>query len=204
MSQAPGRTSRSRACAPAASSMAFDPRGRFSWRYGSLCRMSGTGTASTDGSDDCADPCRPSIQATSARANSGTSLHGTPADVNSGPPSETTAVSLFFDIKTLHRFDRGGLTIARPVSLPNSRIPLREPPCPGRQVGEGVSPTLDAERSLTVQRFDFKSNNAGAVVLKHSTLAAGDRWASIYCGRRRTIASKLNRGDFKDVLNRED
>jgi hypothetical protein len=24
------------------------------------------------------------------------------------------------------------------------RIPLRDPPCPGRQVGEGVSPTLDA------------------------------------------------------------
>ncbi len=35
--------------------------------------------------------------------------------------------------------------IARPVSLPNGRIPLREPPCPGRQVGEGVSPTLDAQ-----------------------------------------------------------
>jgi hypothetical protein len=33
----------------------------------------------------------------------------------------------------------------RPVSLPNGRIPLREPPCPGRQVGEGVSPTLDAQ-----------------------------------------------------------
>jgi hypothetical protein len=49
--------------------------------------------------------------------------------------------------------------------LPNGRIPLREPPCPGRQVGEGVSPTLDAEPFLTVQRFDFKSNNAGAVVL---------------------------------------
>src|SRR5215831_12274536 len=46
---------------------------------------------------------------------------------------------------SLHRFDRGGLTIARPVSLPNGRIPLREPPCPGRQVGEGVSPTLDAQ-----------------------------------------------------------
>ena len=32
----------------------------------------------------------------------------------------------------------------RPVSLPIGRIPLREPPCPGRQVGEGVSPALDA------------------------------------------------------------
>jgi hypothetical protein len=61
--------------------------------------MSGTGTASTDGNDDCADPCRPSIQATSGSADSGTSLHGTPADVNSGPPSGTTVVSLFFDIK---------------------------------------------------------------------------------------------------------
>src|SRR6266511_6023251 len=99
MSQAPGRTSRSRARAPAASSMAFDPRGRSSWRYGSLYRMSGTGTTFTGGNADCADPCRQSIQATSARANSGTSLHGTPADVNSGPPSEATLVSLFFDMK---------------------------------------------------------------------------------------------------------
>ena len=39
---------------------------------------------------------------------------------------------------------RGGLTLARPVSLPTGRIPFREPPCPGRQVGEGVNPTLDA------------------------------------------------------------
>src|SRR3954449_2096428 len=29
---------------------------------------------------------------------------------------------------------RGGLTLARPVSLPTGRIPFREPPCPGRQV----------------------------------------------------------------------
>jgi hypothetical protein len=36
----------------------------------------------------------------------------------------------------------------RPVSLPNGRIPLREPPCPGRQVGAGVSPTLDAQHHL--------------------------------------------------------
>jgi hypothetical protein len=95
MSQAPGRTSRKRARTPAASSMAFDPRGRSSWRYGRLYRMSGTGITSIGGNDDWADPCRPSIQATSARANSGTSLHGTPADVNSGPPSEATLVSLY-------------------------------------------------------------------------------------------------------------
>src|SRR5215472_5957119 len=151
MSQAPGRTSRSRARAPATSSMAFDPRGRCSWRYGSLYRMSGTGTTSTDGNDDCAEACRPSIQVTAGRANSGTSFQGTPADVSSGPPSEATLVSLFFDIKkNLHRIDRGGLTIAWPVSLPNGRIPLREPPCPGRQVGEGVSPTLDARGSSSI------------------------------------------------------
>jgi hypothetical protein len=70
MSQAPGRTSRSRSRAPATSSMAFDPVGRSLWRYGRLYKMSGTGTTSTGGNDDCADPCRPSIQATSRRANS--------------------------------------------------------------------------------------------------------------------------------------
>jgi hypothetical protein len=71
--------------------------------------------------------------------------NGTPADVSSGPPSEATLVSLFFDIKIPSiGLTRGGLTIARPVSLPNGRIPLREPPCPGWQVGEGVSPSLDA------------------------------------------------------------
>src|SRR6478752_2265121 len=59
------------------------------------------------------------------------------------PGSLGTAYSSV-DIKIPPSVSRGGLTIARPVSLPNGRIPLREPPCPGRQVGEGVSPTLDA------------------------------------------------------------
>src|SRR6516164_3666941 len=67
---------------------------------------------------------------------------------------------------SLHRFDRGGLTTAGPVSLPNGRIPLREPPCPGRQVGEGVSPTLDAQplsnsrlrigKSLAVWKLQYR------------------------------------------------
>src|SRR6516225_5642829 len=67
---------------------------------------------------------------------------------------------------SLHRFDRGGRTIAGPVSLPNGRIPLREPPCPGRQVGEGVSPTLDAQplsnsrlrigKSLAVWKLQYR------------------------------------------------
>jgi hypothetical protein len=60
-------------------------------------------------------------------------------------------------------FDEEGWLSCDPVSLPNRPHPLlRDPPCPGRQVGEGVSPTLDAranmadfffrvERSLTVQ-----------------------------------------------------
>src|SRR5262245_51283569 len=102
--------------------------------------MSGTGTASTGGNGDWADPCRPSIQATAGRTDSGTSFHGTPADVSSGPPSEASLPLPFFGIKNPPWVDPGGLTIARPVSLPNGRIPLREPPCPGRQVGEGVSP----------------------------------------------------------------
>ena len=127
--------------------------------------MSGTGTTSTDGNCACAEPCRPSIQATSGRANPGTSLHGTPADVSSGPPSEATLAPFFLDIKTLHRFDRGGLTIARPVSLPNGRIPLREPPCPGRQVGEGVSPTLDAVPHIIDRNLRFQSS--GRKILSH-------------------------------------
>jgi hypothetical protein len=40
--------------------------------------------------------------------------------------------------------------------LPNGRIPLREPPCPGRQVGEGVSPTLDADHIIVARWFDFQ------------------------------------------------
>ena len=113
MSQAPGRTSRSLTLAPAASSMAFDPRGRSSWRYGSLFRISGTGKTSIGGNGEFAEPCRPSIQATWGRANSGTSFHGTPADVRSGPPSEATFVSLFFDIKKPPTASRGGLTFSR-------------------------------------------------------------------------------------------
>jgi hypothetical protein len=54
---------------------------------------------STDGNGACAQPGRPSIQATSGRANAGTSLHGTPADVSSGPPSEATLVLFFLDIR---------------------------------------------------------------------------------------------------------
>ena len=46
-----------------------------------------------------ADSGRPSIQATSGRANAGTSLHGTPADVSSGPPSEATLVLFILDIQ---------------------------------------------------------------------------------------------------------
>jgi hypothetical protein len=42
----------------------------------------------------------------------------------------------------------------RPVSLPFGRIPFREPPCPGRQVGEGVSPTLDAGPNITLWRLE--------------------------------------------------
>jgi hypothetical protein len=44
----------------------------------------------------------------------------------------------------------------RPVSLPNGRIPLREPPCSGKQVGEGVSPTLDADRYMSARGLRFK------------------------------------------------
>src|SRR5262249_61560037 len=39
--------------------------------------------------------CRPSIQATSTRANSATVFHGSPADVRTGSPSEAALATLF-------------------------------------------------------------------------------------------------------------
>jgi hypothetical protein len=36
----------------------------------------------------------------------------------------------------------------RPFRCRSGRIPLRDPPCPVRQVGEGVSPTLDASANV--------------------------------------------------------
>ena len=54
---------------------------------------------------------------------------------------------------------RGGLTLARPVLLPTGRIPFQEPPCPGRQVGEGVSPTLDAVPNIMQRRQIYKPSS---------------------------------------------
>jgi hypothetical protein len=51
----------------------------------------------------------------------------------------------------------------RPASLPNGRIPLREPPCPGRQVGEGVSPALDARINVESSGDRFKRSDVAAV-----------------------------------------
>jgi hypothetical protein len=81
--QAPGRQPASRLRAPCASIIAFDPRGRCSCKLGRENRTSGTGTSLISGKRPFAEPCRPSIHSTSARANSGTSDHGTPADVTS-------------------------------------------------------------------------------------------------------------------------
>src|SRR5262249_34800153 len=79
-------------------------------------RTSGTGTASSGGNGVCAVPFRPSIQATSARANSGTSLQGTPADVRSW--------SLCFDMKKPSVVDRGGQTDPRdPLGCPTATSP---------------------------------------------------------------------------------
>jgi hypothetical protein len=78
------------------------------------------------------------------RADSGTSLHGTPADVRSGPPSERKLYPVFLDMKN------------PPIGLPRradyraTRFvaewphPLAGTTLLGKQVGEGVSPTLDA------------------------------------------------------------
>lgn len=35
-----------------------------------------------------------------------------------------------------------------PLLCRDGRIPFRDPPCPGGQVGEGVSPTLDASNKI--------------------------------------------------------
>ena len=45
------------------------------------------------------------------------------------------------------------------VSLPTGRIPFREPPCPGRQVGEGVNPTLDAVPNIMQRRQIYKPSS---------------------------------------------
>src|SRR5215471_4045027 len=54
---------------------------------------------------------------------------------------------------------RGGQTLARPGWLPTGRIPLREPPCPDRQVGEGECPALDAVRLLRRGAAEVKTRH---------------------------------------------
>jgi hypothetical protein len=50
----------------------------------------------------------------------------------------------------------------RPVSLPNWPHPLlRDPPCPGRQVGEGVSPTLDARADMAEPSYQVERQPLG-------------------------------------------
>jgi hypothetical protein len=66
--------------------------------------------------------------------------------------------------------DRGGRRSRDPF-----RCRMAASPCGNHLAREGrlaraSAPTLDAEPFLAIQRFDFKSNNAGAVVLKHLTL----------------------------------
>ena len=81
--QAPGRQPASRLRAPCASIIAFDPRGRCSCDLGREYRTSGTRTSLIAGKRSFAEPWRPSIHSTSARAKSGTCDHGTPVDVTS-------------------------------------------------------------------------------------------------------------------------
>jgi hypothetical protein len=52
-------------------------------------------------------------------------------------------------MKNLLRFlHRGGLVSTTRFVADRGRIPLREPPCPGEQVGEGNDPSLDAAAKL--------------------------------------------------------
>src|SRR6266699_3837102 len=46
--------------------------------------------------------------------------------------------------------DRGGRALVRPGLLPIGRIPFREPPCAGTQVGEGIA-------LLLMQFTDYRS-----------------------------------------------
>jgi hypothetical protein len=71
--QAPGRQPASRLRAPCASIIAFDPRGRCSCKLVREYRTSGTGTSLIAAKRSFAEPWRPSIHSTSARAKSGTS-----------------------------------------------------------------------------------------------------------------------------------
>ena len=66
----------------------------------------------------------------------------------------------------------------RSVWLPSGHIPLREPPCPERQVGEGECPALDAASKM----FD----RSGAV--KASVLSAASSSAIVRHGGRSAAA----------------
>jgi hypothetical protein len=83
----------------------------------------------------------------------------------------------------------------RPVSLPNGRIPLREPPCPGRQVGEGVSPTLDAQPLLNsdfsfVNELGHLPSSTSAIICQNCSIVAPVRRA---VNSRRAVSYKCAR-----------
>jgi hypothetical protein len=60
----------------------------------------------------------------------------------------------------------------RPFRCRSGRIPLRDPPCPVRQVGEGVSPTLDAGASMAGSSNDVQMS---LVTLSSSSVLAPAR-----------------------------
>src|SRR5262249_38930736 len=55
----------------------------------------------------------------------------------------------------------GGLALVRPFRCRSGRIPLRDPPCPVRQVGEGVSPTLDAGANMAGSSSNVETSLSG-------------------------------------------
>jgi len=135
INHAPGRKPLNRLFAPWASIMALEPLGRFGCRSGNSCSAGGTGSSSTEALTS-PGPWRPSIHSTFARACSGISSQGTPAEV--------VESSFLRDIKNppavIHR---GGL-VSTTRLVAHRPHPLSGTTLPGRAGWRGQSPALDA------------------------------------------------------------
>ena len=88
-----------------------------------------------------------------------------------------------------------------PFCCRNGHIPLREPPCPGRQVGEGVSPTLDASvyfirNFLFVKsdRFVRHERRSGRPIAKSKTVA---QQKSEHIGRHEAAGGEHDSGGHR-------
>ena len=153
--------------------MAFDPRGRSSCREGRINSIAGIGISSIDGRGSFAAPCRPSIHSTRARTQSGSSDQGTPDEVT--PPEPATRPSdLHLDIKK----PSAGFPRRADIRATGFVAEVAASPCGNHlaqawQVGEGVSPTLDAKShmrflSSEIQCRDTRQRNHFSYILPNA------------------------------------